>query len=163
MNYLIRRAKHSDAEGIISAHITSIRDICSRDYNEKEIKAWSGRNFKPHLWCQVMDRDFVWVIEVDGKVEGFGHFAVMDAESGEVMGLYLTPVIQSQGGGRNLLNEMIKVARAQRLKRLSLYSTKTARKFYEAQGFFQSGGDTTIEMQGVPIECYPMQLDVSEN
>ena len=163
MNYLIRRARHSDAEGIIYAHVTSIQETCSRDYNQLEISAWSGRKFKPHLWCQVMDRDFVWVIELDGKVEGFGHFAVMDEERGEVMGLYLTPVVQSRGGGRGLLNEMIKVARTHKLKKVNLFSTRTARTFYEAQGFFQSGGDTSIEMQGVSIECYPMELQVSEN
>jgi GNAT superfamily N-acetyltransferase len=163
MNYLIRRAKHSDSEGIISAHVTSIRETCSRDYTQQEITAWSGRKFQPHLWCQVMDRDFVWVIEADRKVEGFGHFAIMDETAGEVMGLYLTPVIQSKGYGRSLLKEMIKVAQTHHLKKVNLFSTKTAKRFYEALGFFQNGSDTSIEMQGVPIECYPMRLDVSKN
>ncbi|MFP5387548.1 MAG: GNAT family N-acetyltransferase [Bacteriovoracia bacterium] len=163
MKYMIRRAEHTDAEGIIAAHVSSIRLICSADYTEREIAAWSGRKFKAQSWCQVMDRDFVWVVELDKKVEGFGHLALMDETSGEIMGLYLTPSIRGKGCGRALLKEIIEVARAHRLEKLSLFSTKTAKKFYEGQGFYQNGGDTSIEMQGVPIECYPMLLELPEN
>lgn len=151
---------HSDAEGIINAHVQSIQEICSKDYTKAQIDAWAGRNFKPHLWHQIIDRDFVWVVEVDNEVKGFGHFAIMDKENGEVMGLYLAPECCGNGLAKKLVQEFIKTARAHNLKKISLHSTITAKSFYESSGFMQSGSDTTIEMRGVDIPCYPMELQI---
>lgn len=160
MSCLIRRAKHEDAEGIIHSHVTSIRELCSKDYTFEQIEAWAGRKFRAPLWHQAIDRDFVWVVEKDSHVRGFGHLAIMDEENGELMGLYFTPEICGQGLARKLFKEILKVAREHNLNRINLYATITARSFYENLGFVQSDSDTTIEMRGVPIPCYPMQLSL---
>lgn len=160
MAFIIRRAIHSDAEGIILAHVTSIREICAKDYTEEQIEAWAGRKFKPELWVQAMDRDFIWIIENDSKVVGFGHLAVMDEDSCEVMGLYFIPQAVGHGLGKKMFQEFITVARQHHLKNIRLHSTVTARTFYESLGFLQSGSDTTVEMRGVAIPCYPMELSI---
>ena len=160
MTYNIRRARHSDAEGIINAHIKSIRKICSKDYTSAEIEAWSGRKFRVPHWQDTIDRDFVWVIECNNAVQGFAHFAVMDSENGEVMGLYLTPEVCGKGFARKLFTKIFQVASDQKLKKINLHATKTAKSFYEHLGFLQTSSDTTIEMQGVPIPCFPMEFDI---
>jgi len=158
MDFIIRRAIHSDAEGIIDVHVRSIREICSKDYTDEQIEAWSGRKFKSELWIQAMDRDFVWIVEHDSKVTGFGHLAIMDQDSCEVMGLYFVPPAIGQGLAKKMFLEFFSVARENRLKLIRLHSTITARAFYESLGFMQSASDTTIEMRGVAIPCYPMEL-----
>lgn len=160
MVYDIRRALHSDAEDIIHAHVESIRRICSKDYTPQQIEAWSGRKFRIPLWEDTIDRDYVWVVTYKNKVHGFGHFAVMDNENGEVMGLYLTPEICGKGLAKKLFEEILKIAYKQQLKKINLHATITARGFYERLGFFQSASDTTIEMQGVPIPCFPMTFEI---
>ena len=160
MDFIIRRAIHSDAEGIIHVHVKSIREICAKDYSEEQIEAWAGRKFKPELWIQAMDRDFIWVIENDAKIVGFGHLAIMDGESCEVLGLYFIPPALGLGFGKKMFFEFISVANNHHLKNIRLHSTVTARTFYESLGFKQNAGDTTVDMRGVAIPCYPMELSL---
>ncbi len=158
MSFILRRAIHSDAEGIIQVHVRSIREICGKDYTSEQIEAWAGRKFKPELWVQAIDRDFIWVVEHECKVTGFGHLAVMDEKFCEVMGLYFIPPAIGQGLGKKMFLEFKNIAVQHNLKRMRLHSTVTAKSFYESVGFLQSGSDTTIEMRGVAIPCYPMEL-----
>ena len=160
MNFIIRQARHEDALGIISVHVNSIRNVCAKDYTSEQIEAWSGRRFKADLWKQAMDRDFIWVVEYEGKVTGFGHFAVMDEESGEVMGLYFVPPAIGKGLGKKMMEEIFQVASKFNLKKISLHSTLTAKSFYETMGFRQYESDTTVEMQGVDIPCHPMMIEI---
>lgn len=160
MGFIIRRAIHSDAEDIINVHVKSIRDVCAKDYTVEQIEAWAGRKFKPEMWIQAMDRDYIWVIEYDSKVTGFGHLAIMDEETCEVMGLYFVPSAIGQGLGKKIFQEFLSVAKKNQSKKMRLHSTLTARSFYESLGFRQSASDTTIEMRGVAISCYPMELSL---
>jgi putative acetyltransferase len=157
MEIFIRRAKHQDADGIIKAHISSIRNICRKDYSSEQINAWAGRKFRADLWCQTIDRDYVWVIDDGSAILGFGHFAVMSEEVGEVMGLYFTEQALGQGLGKKMFQEMLSIARSNNLKKIILHATITAKTFYEQLGFYQSGSDDAIEMQGVPVPCFPME------
>jgi putative acetyltransferase len=158
MNYLIRRAEHADALGIIATHQNSIRELCHKDYSEMEIEAWAGRKFKETTWHGSMDRDYIWVVIFNGEVSGFCHFAVMDKIHGEVMGLYLRPELTGKGFAKKLFQLALEVAQKQHLESISLYSTLTAKGFYQGLGFQQSESDTSIDMQGVPISCIPMKM-----
>lgn len=158
MDFIIRRAIHSDAEGIIHVHVKSIREVCAKDYTEEQIEAWAGRKFRPELWVQAMDRDFIWIIEHESTIVGFGHLALMDENSCEVMGLYFIAPAIGHGLGKKMFKEFISVAHKHHLKNIRLHSTVTARTFYESLGFMQSASDTTIDMRGVGIPCFPMEL-----
>jgi putative acetyltransferase len=154
----IRRAKHEDAEQIISAHVRSIREVCGKDYTPAQINAWAGRNFKATLWCQAMDRDHVWVAENNLKVVGYAHLAIMSESVGEVMGLYLAPEAIGFGMGKKMFTLIHREALNHGVKKLQLHSTKTARSFYEALGFKQLGEMTSVEIGGAAIPCYEMEL-----
>lgn len=158
MSFIIRRAIHSDAEGIIQVHVRSIREICGKDYTPAQIEAWAGRKFKPELWAQAIDRDYIWVVDDESKVIGFGHLAVMDENSCEVLGLYFVPPAIGHGLGKEMFREFKKIGVQNNLKTMRLHSTITAKSFYESLGFLQSGSDTTVDMRGVAIPCYPMEL-----
>lgn len=157
----IRRAQHSDAQSIINSHVRSIREVCSKDYTPEQIEAWSGRKFKAELWCQTIDRDYVWVIEVNSEVRGFGQLAFLDDTTAEVMGLYFTPEARGLGAGKKLLSVIRDEAISKGIKKLQLYATLTAKTFYESHGFKQIDGSCSIEMRGVQIPCYPMEAIIS--
>lgn len=158
MNFRIRRATHEDALGIIDTHVRSIREICAKDYSSEQIRAWSGRKSRPHLWCQTIDRDYVWVVEDnDNQIFGFGHLARMDEEVGEMMGLYLAPELKGLGAGKQLIQTIFTEAQLLALKELQLLSTLTAFNFYKNFGFEKMEGQTSIEIQGVDIPCIPMR------
>jgi putative acetyltransferase len=160
MDIIIRRAVHRDANGIIDTHELSIREICSHDYTPEQIQAWANFRLRPEVWCQKIDRDFMWVADCNGESLGFGHFAIMDNEVGEVLGLYLTSQITGKGIAKKIFLEILEVAIKHHLKFIELYSTITAKGFYESLGFKQSAGDTTIDINGMAIPCYPMKLEL---
>lgn len=88
MNYIIRKATHKDVKGIIEAHRLSIRDVCSKDYNQDQIAEWSGINFKVNRWCQTMDKYLVWVISDELKnIFGFEHLKLFKDSQTEIAGL----------------------------------------------------------------------------
>lgn len=157
----IRRARHQDAEQIITAHVRSIREVCGKDYKPEEIEAWAGRKFKASLWCQAMDRDHVWVAENSLKVVGYGHLAIMSESVGEVMGLYLAPEAIGFGMGKKMFALIHREAVKHGVKKLQLHSTKTAKSFYQALGFKPLGALTSVEIGGAAIPCYEMELDIA--
>lgn len=157
----VRKANPDDAEGIIGAHISSIREVCSKDYTHEQIEAWAGRKFKAELWRQTIERDYVWVAEVESRIVGFSQLAIMDQDNAEVMGLYLMPLALGHSLGKKLLAEMLSVCRNEKINRVSLYATLTAADFYQRQGFLKQP-PTTIEIQGVAIPCIPMTMIISD-
>lgn len=154
--FKIRRAIHADAEHIHLSHMRSIREICSKDYTLEQINAWTNRDFKAGLWWQAIDRDFIWVVEIDTIVRGFGHLANMGEGVGEVLGFYFAPEARGFGAGVKLMNVIKDEARMMNLKKIELNSTKTAKSFYEKVGFIQSADEDSVGMCGVQIECIPM-------
>jgi len=157
---MIRRAAHADAQGIINSHIRSIREICSKDYSPQEIEAWAGRDFKVERWHATIDRDFVWVIDIGGKVSGFGHIALKDDGSAYLHGLYFSPEAKGLGFGKKLFEEMLKVVREKKISKIRLHSTITAKAFYKHLGFQESEGECGIDMQGIRVPCFPMELKI---
>lgn len=108
MNYIIRRATHQDAKRIIEAHRRSIREVCSKDYNQEQIAGWSGRNFKEERWCQTIDKDFVWVISNDTQnIFGFGHLKFIENAQAEIAGFYFIPEVIGRGFGKQLIQLMM--------------------------------------------------------
>lgn len=137
-------------------HSRSIREICKKDYSPEQITAWAAYLSKETLWQQKIERDYLWVLEDQGKILGFSHLAIMNLELGEIMGLYLLPEIKNTGLGKKLMNVILEESRHQKLHYLTLLSTLTAKSFYEALGFYQSDNDTTIRINGADIEGIPM-------
>lgn len=159
--FVIRRANTSDAEGIIGAHISSIREVCSKDYTTEQIEAWSrARDVKPELLRQTIERDLVWVVEKDQKIYGFSQLAIMDHDQAEIMGFYLVKEVLGIGLGNQLMNQIIQVCRAEKLKVINLHSTINARNFYQRHGFIHDSSSTTVGMRGVSIPCYSMKLSI---
>ena len=150
----IRRAEHRDAEGMIRAHVRSIREVCAADYSAEQIAGWSGRDFLPEIWRRTIDEDFAWVVERGAQIAGFAHLAITDA--GAVLrGLFLVPEVLGQGHGKRLLAQVVEVCRGQAADELRLESTRTARAFYRSQGFVEQGPCACV-LGGVELEVFRM-------
>lgn len=160
---MIRKATPEDAKGIHEAHMLSIQAICSKDHSPEEIRAWGGRPFNESQRVYAIQNQHVWVIEIDNKIEGYGHLRIHDKDGlklAHVMGLYLTPKALGKKFGKSIFNLMLAEAKAQNVEKINLESTLTSHEFYKKLGFYDSGNQMTVEIASTPIRCIPMSMEL---
>ena len=158
MNHItLRLAEPSDAPGIHEAHMTSIREICVHDHGKDEIKGWGYREMG-NRWDAHISNHEVWVIEQNGKVEGFSCLHKLSEERSVIFGLYLTPKVISRGLGKSLMNIMLNKAKEQGVREIILNSTITARTFYYKFGFQDTGPCYKVNIGGYPVTAFPMKF-----
>lgn len=160
---LVRRAAVQDAEAIHRAHMKSIQEICSKDHSLQEIQAWGHRPYREDQRTAPIKNDLVWVVEDHGSIEGFGHLRIYEKDGlkcGEIRGLYLTPTVIGRALGKAIVALMLEEMRSAKVKQVSLESTITAQPFYRKVGFLDAGPETTTEINGTPIRCYPMKMEL---
>lgn len=158
MKFIVRKARPSDSKQIYEAHQKSIREICISHYSPEQIEGWAGFDYVPEHWPRTMEKDFVWVVEVEGKVQGFGHFTKRSSEVGEIEGLYLAPQAKNLGVGKIIVQEMLAQAKSMNLSKLVLGATKNAKGFYEKMGFSPTGEMGFLKRRGQEIEYFLMEL-----
>ena len=157
MDYLFRRARFDDMIEVMRAHRLSIKEICSKDYTPEQIEKWSDVKYTDEVWEDSVNKDFHYVIEVDGRIEGFCHSQVHANNVGEIKGLYFTKVVHGRGLGRELFELSMKNLRECGCMTFFIFATKTAKGFYEKMGFIEVES-LNIQVRGSNLECYKMEM-----
>ena len=159
----IRRANLKDAKKIHAVHMRSIQEVCANHHTPEEIKAWGFRPYNEESRHRAIQHQYVWVIDNDGKIEGYGHLGVTQGEGkmvAHIYGLYLAKEALGQGWGRKLIDEMLIQVKQLGLVQINLESTLTAHQFYQKAGFVDSGPQTTLAIGGLQIRCIPMSMNL---
>jgi putative acetyltransferase len=154
----IRSALPEDVDGISKVHEESVRTLCAKDYSPEAISAWSRNRSRSDIFKKAIERDRVFVLEENGRIYGYGHLALISDNLAEIHGLYLHPDSSGKGFGKKLLMKLLALAQEHSVQKITLYSTTTAKPFYQAQGFYQYASDDEISIGGFPIACHPMEL-----
>lgn len=84
----IRRAKLKDAKKIHAVHMRSIQAVCANHHTPEEIKAWGFRPYNEESRHRAIQHQYVWVIDNDGEIEGYGHLGVTQGEGKMVAHIY---------------------------------------------------------------------------
>lgn len=155
-NYKIRKSKIEDMVDVMKAHKLSIQQICSKDYKAEQIAHWSNFQYSPEIFANAVNNEFHYVIEVDGKVEGFCHAAAYEKGEGEIKGLYFSPKATGRGTAKEIFDIALNYLKEHKCTHISISSSKTAKGFYEKMGF-TTLGKNTINIRGQEIECYQME------
>lgn len=159
----VRKAIPRDAESIHRAHMKSIQEICSKDHSPQEIQAWGHRPYRDDQRVGSIKNDLVWVVEDEGSIEGYGHLKIFEKDGlkrGHIFGLYLTPKVVGKCLGKAIVDLMMEEIKSTKVKQVSLEATITAQNFYRKAGFVDAGPETTVEISGTPIRCYPMKMEL---
>ncbi len=162
---MIRRAQCEDALGIHDAHMRSIQEVCAQHHSQQEIRGWGHRPFNSERWHSAILNDFVWVVDHNGTVEGYGHLRIhlpekFHAVGASLLGLYLVPEALGLGFGGRLAALMIQVARKQGASEISLSSTLTAHSFYQKIGFKDVGPQECVVIGESKVRCFPMKMSL---
>lgn len=159
----IRRAKLEDARPIHDAHMRSIQEICSRDHSPEEIMAWGNMPFHEDSRVKSISEQFVWVLDNEVTIEGYGHFSVekrADGDVAHIYGLYFAPEAVGFGFGKVMVQIILAEVQKLGLGKVVLESTLTAHNFYLKAGFKDSGPLMTLPIGGALIRCIPMFLEI---
>lgn len=140
-----------------SARARSIQNLCKNDYTPDQIEAWSRSTPKPEDLQNFLSTDFVWVIEIDGKIEGMAHLKPPEY----LQHLYLSDNAVGKGLGKQLYNLVEAKAKELGAKKIRLRSSVTALAFYKSQGFVEIGPHKTECVGGQNLACVEMQKILS--
>ena len=109
------------------------------------------------MWENALTHQHHQVVELDGKIEGFCHSTVHEDQTGEILGLYLTPKVTGLGVGKEIVRQALEYIQESKPKKIIVESTITAKGFYEKQGFKVTNEILDHEIRGEIIQCFRME------
>lgn len=161
MSFSIRRATEADAEGILAAHVASIRAFAAPFYSPEVVEDWAGSKRAADYAPFIAESHF-YVAEEGGRIAGFGHFRIGEAEA-EMMGLYIAPWAARRGIGAEFMRRFEQAARAAGLRSLRVRSTLNAEPFYARCGFRTLERTVHCLRSGRETPCVLMARDLCED
>jgi len=140
----IRKATAQDAEEICFVLRRSITELCEADHRRDPalLAAWLGNKTPETVaaWLRRKDASYFVAID-DGVMAAVG--AVTD--DGEILLNYVSPDARFRGASKALLAAMETRAAGRGASRCSLQSTETARRFYRARGYEETGAPMAMK------------------
>ena len=155
MSTAVRLAQPTDAEGISQVILAALRSSNARDY-PADVIARVASNFTPEAVLQLLTRRTVLVALQDQEIVAT---AALDANV--VRSVFVNPVLQGQGIGRQLMADIEQRAREAGVTVLSVPSSLTAEPFYTKLGFqtvrdVYHGNERTLVMEKVLSSRHPI-------
>lgn len=149
----IRPATQDDAVSLLETHIASIRDLCAKDYTPGQIDAWITPKTADLYRKTLQEGNAIFLAEEHERVIGF---IDLELSQGEIRSFYLRKEAARRGIGTALLQRAEDHFRLRGISAVTLTSTLTSVRFYEARGFTNLGLTTHRLKSGVEIECVKM-------
>jgi GNAT superfamily N-acetyltransferase len=147
----IRRARLEDAAAACDVMRRSITELCLADHaNDPTIlEAWLANKTPEIVVRWIVRPNHHFFVAYEGNaIRGAGAMT----STGEVTLNYVAPEARFRGVSRALLRTLEETAPALGCARCTLTSTKTARRFYRAAGYVESGPP----VRTFGSESYPM-------
>lgn len=152
----VRRAQAQDAAGAAELLRNSIRELCRADHRDDPavLAAWLANKTAGNLERWIADLGaIVLVAECDGALVAVG--AVR--HEGEITLNYVAPAARLRGASKAMVAALEGEARRLGVVRVRLNSTATARRFYCALGYT----DTGAPYEAFGLASFPMARDLA--
>ena len=155
MSTAVRLAQPTDAEGISQVILAALRSSNARDY-PADVIARVASNFTPEAVLQLLTRRTVLVALQDQEI-----VATAALDVNVVRSVFVNPVLQGQGIGRQLMVDIEQRAREAGVTVLSVPSSLTAEPFYTKLGFHTvrnvyHGNERTVVMEKALSSRHPI-------
>ena len=131
---IIRKAKPKDARRISALRRQTLETVNKNDYPRPALEILK-KNYSPKSILERMIAREMFVLTDNNRILGTVEF---NPESGRVQGLYIDYRHMGKGYGAMLMHHVEDFARSQKpkkIKKIILYSTKTAYPFYKKIGY----------------------------
>lgn len=127
----LRRARPEDMSEIHDLFVGTIQQTCRDDYTPPQISAWVASVENTHRWQTALARQYFLVAEIEKEIVGFG--SLKDRNYVDFM--FVHQYYQRQGIAEQLYQALEHEARRGESRYLLSDVSKTARPFFEKQGF----------------------------
>jgi putative acetyltransferase len=155
MKTTIRKEKDADLAELQQLFKQSITTICSADYDQQQIEAWTSGVENKKRWDDIMANQFVLVARQETKIVGF---ATLD-KGNHLDLLYVHKDHQRQGIAHKLFAGIEKEAKQKGQTKLTVDASKTAKAFFEKMGFKILHAQT-VNIKGVDLTNYRMEKEI---
>lgn len=164
MNFIIRKAKTTDAKKICDVHVASIQTLCAADYTLEQITAWCSNKIPERYQKAIADsNETIFVAEVQNKTLDPNIVGWSSCRNNEVHAVYVAPGFSRQGIGTALLQELENELRSRGVLIAQLSATITAQTFYLAHGWELTEGPNSVVTAGVEIPCISMSKNLQRS
>lgn len=148
---MIRNGHPGDLNELQQLFADTIRSICRADYNHEQIEVWASGIENKQRWHKVLTNQFVLVAQDKGNIAGF-----CTLDNGNYIDLlYIRKDYQRQGIALRLYTGIENEAKRQGQTLLTSDVSKTARPFFEKQGF-KVLKEQVVNINGVELTNYKM-------
>lgn len=127
----LRKATTTDLQDLKTLFVGTIRQVCSSHYTPEQIKVWTASVENEKRWSDMISDQYVLVAEQEKKIVGFATL-----HQGNYLDFfYVHKDHQGQGIAKKLYQAIEAEALRQGYSQISSDISKTARPFFEKQGF----------------------------
>ncbi|MEK7801030.1 MAG: GNAT family N-acetyltransferase [Pseudomonadota bacterium] len=160
MQILIRKYKELDAKALLEAHRAAVQKTAAKDYTSDILEEWSPIVDEKRIerFKRENSVDVRVVAEVGGKIVGFGELVTTENLLGAC---YVHPEYGGNGVGKKIISKLEEIAREKGLVYLSMDSSLTAEKFYNAHGYKSLEYAEHFLRSGQKMACVKMRKDFS--
>ncbi len=150
---VIRNYRLEDAKALMDIFYNTIHKVNIKDYTLEQVDAWAPKsNMKLEDWQERFKKNNPIVAIVDGKIVGFAEFR----SDGYIDCFYIHHEWIGKGIGTALIKEIFIRAKKNKIKRVFVDVSITAKPFFEKKGFAVIRKQIIIR-KGVELTNYPME------
>lgn len=149
--FKVRQGQLDDLPELQKLFVDTVTTICNADYDQQQIEVWTSGIDNKQRWVEIVTKQFVLVAQQYNRIIGF---ATLD-NGNYIDLLYVHKDHQRQGIASKLFADIETEAR--RLKQMILSSdvSKTARPFFESNGF-KILTEQIVNKKGIDFKNYKM-------
>lgn len=151
----LRKGILKDLQEILILFSGTIETVCANDYNNEQIVAWISSVNNTGRWHRLIENQYFIVAVLNQKIVGFASLAHGDY----IDVLYVHKDFQRQGIAQQLYNALETEATTHKNTILTADVSKTAKPFFEANGFKVIAEQIQIRTE-VEIPNYNMKKDL---
>jgi len=154
----LRLYTQADTLAIIQLFRNTVHTVCTADYSSEQLDAWAPKHPDYEKWQRSLSANYCMVAEENGVITGFADMA----KTGYLDRLYVHKDYQRKGVAAALLSAMMDYAENCNVDTVTTYASKTARPFFEKQGFTVEYENTVVR-DGIELTNYKMNCKIKEH
>lgn len=127
----IRKYNENDNNEIYKLFYDTVHSVNIKDYNLEQVNVWAKENINIQKWCEKFKNSYTLIAEENEDIVGFSN---IDPDGYFDM-LYVHKNFQDKEVAKTLLNNIEKYSIENNINSIIVYSSITAKSFFEKMGF----------------------------